>query len=31
MMVHARTFGMPVAVVPVDQSGYVGATRIPVP
>jgi peptidoglycan DL-endopeptidase CwlO len=30
MMVHARTFGMPVAVVPVDQSGYVGATRIPV-
>jgi cell wall-associated NlpC family hydrolase len=31
MMVHARTFGMPVAVVPVDQSGYVGATHIPVP
>lgn len=28
MMVHARTFGSPVAVVPVDQSGYRFAKRI---
>jgi peptidoglycan DL-endopeptidase CwlO len=28
MMVHARTFGQPVAVTSVDQSGYVGARRI---
>jgi cell wall-associated NlpC family hydrolase len=28
MMVHARTFGKPVAVTSVDQSGYVGARRI---
>ena len=27
MMVHARTFGSPVAVVSVDQAGYAGATR----
>jgi cell wall-associated NlpC family hydrolase len=28
MMVHARTFGQPVAVTSVDQSGYAGARRI---
>lgn len=28
MMVHARTFGQPVAVTSVDQSGYQFATRI---
>jgi peptidoglycan DL-endopeptidase CwlO len=28
MMVHARTFGQPVAVTSVDQSGYRGARRI---
>jgi peptidoglycan DL-endopeptidase CwlO len=28
MMVHARTFGSPVAVTSVDQSGYRGARRI---
>jgi cell wall-associated NlpC family hydrolase len=28
MMVHARTFGSPVAVVPVDQAGYRFAKRI---
>ena len=28
MMVHARTYGSPVAVVPVDQSGYRFAKRI---
>jgi cell wall-associated NlpC family hydrolase len=27
MMVHARTYGSPVAVVSVDQSGYAGASR----
>ena len=27
MMVHARTYGSPVAVVSVDQAGYAGATR----
>jgi cell wall-associated NlpC family hydrolase len=28
MMVHARTFGHPVAVTSVDQAGYAGARRI---
>jgi cell wall-associated NlpC family hydrolase len=28
MMVHARTFGKPLAVTSVDQSGYAGATRL---
>jgi cell wall-associated NlpC family hydrolase len=28
MMVHARTFGQPVAVTSVDQGGYAGARRI---
>jgi cell wall-associated NlpC family hydrolase len=28
MMVHARTFGQPVAVTSVDMSGYAGARRI---
>ncbi len=28
MMVHARTFGQPVAVTSVDQAGYRFATRI---
>jgi cell wall-associated NlpC family hydrolase len=27
-MVHARTFGQPVAVTSVDMSGYRGAVRI---
>jgi peptidoglycan DL-endopeptidase CwlO len=27
-MVHARTFGQPVAVTSVDQRGYAGARRI---
>jgi cell wall-associated NlpC family hydrolase len=28
MMVHARTFGKPVAVTSVDQAGYAGARRV---
>jgi cell wall-associated NlpC family hydrolase len=28
MMVHARTFGQPVAVTSVDQAGYAGARRL---
>ena len=28
MMVHARTFGQPVAVTSVDQAGYAGAVRV---
>jgi hypothetical protein len=28
MMVHARTFGKPVAVTSVDQSGYAFAKRL---
>jgi cell wall-associated NlpC family hydrolase len=28
MMVHARTYGQPVAVTSVDQAGYAKAVRI---
>jgi peptidoglycan DL-endopeptidase CwlO len=27
-MVHARTFGVPVAVTSVDMGGYAGARRV---